>query len=288
MRVPALILGVAAACVVAALSSPPPKRQRGPHQAPLLPRAELLLRTGAFFPQLLADYYWIQTIQATGVARTADEYKDIYFYADLATDLDPTFFSVYSFAGAAIPHNLGRETWVNTEESTRLLEKGHRLFPNSVSLSLLLAYNYSYFHKRHQEAAKLLQVASKLPGAPAYLPQLATRLFSQARDFDSGLALATSMRDSAVDPAVREEFDRRVKELQLERVLTQVEEACARFKVEQGRAAANVDELVSRGFLPQAPVDPLGGEISIDSNGTASSTSQSRRLRVFDPLLDEP
>src|SRR5687767_7134254 len=109
---------------VVSLSAPPREPPRGPYQAPLLPRIELLRVLGAGNVSLVADYYWLQAIQATGKAGTSTEatrYLDLFYYADLVTDLDPKFHKVYTFSGNTIPTNLGRETWVNTAEARKIL-----------------------------------------------------------------------------------------------------------------------------------------------------------------------
>ena len=152
---------------VAVLARPPSKVARTEHERPLLPRKELLQIVAAAYRPLVADYFWIQTLQATGKATNRYEYRDIYDYADMVTDIDPLFQYVYGFAGTAVTFNLGRETWVNTEESTRILQKGLRQFPQDVYMRILLAFNYSYFHYEPLRAARLLEETSRLPGHPA-------------------------------------------------------------------------------------------------------------------------
>jgi hypothetical protein len=267
------------------LSRPPALPVRSEHLAPVLPQREFLQVLAAPFPELVADYYWIQTIQAVGKARSAEEYADAYYYADLLTDLDPGFRTVYAFAGASIPFNPGRERWVNTELSTRLLEKGHSAFPRDLTLNILLAYNLSYFQSEYRRAADLLTAASKLPRAPAYLAELATRLYAQSGTFDAGLVLAESLRDTARDPETRAFFDRRVKEIALERELSRVEDAWRRFRQRTGRGAS-ITELVASGDLEGIPSDPLGGQIIVDENGRASSSSRERRLEIYRALVE--
>lgn len=253
----------------------------------MLPRPEFLHVLGASQQNLLADYYWIEQIQATGSARTVDEYADIGAYANLVTDLDPQFRVVYGFAGAAIPVPLGRGRWANTEVSTQVLEKGVRYFPNDLHLNVLLAYNYSYFKHDARGAAELLSHAATLPGAPAYLRPLATRLYAQAGEFDAGLTLAKTLYEQAETPEERAFYLRRIKEIALERVLTRIEDEWKQFTSEQHRPPTSIAELVSTGYLPVLPVDPLGGTLAVDASGNAFSTSEARRLRVYDPDYDK-
>jgi hypothetical protein len=175
---------------------------------------------------------------------------------------------------------------VNTELSTAILEKGVRRFPDNLQLKILLAYNYSYFEHRYRDAAELLDEAADLPGAPKYLHPLATRLFAASGAFDAGLSLAKSLLDSATSEDEREFYARRIKAIELERELTRVEHAVAEFKAQTQHLPKSVRDLVSAGFLAGPPVDPLGGTISVDSEGIAHSTSETHRMRAYNPDYD--
>jgi hypothetical protein len=269
---------VASLVIVSALARPPQRFSQQVHMPPLLPRVEVVRVLAAPLLHLATDYYWIQTIQAVGIAATPEEYRDIYDYADLVTDLDPSFRQVYPFVGAVIPVARWDGGWANTEESTRILEKGLKHDPKNIYLRILLSYNLTVFQKDFQKAAKLLEETSRLPGAPSHVAGLATRLYAQAGDFDAGLALASSLAGSAEQPEVRELFERRVLEVQLERLLEQVDAAAAAYQKREGRVPPNLQVLVAAGDLPGMPEDPLGGEILLDATGRARSSAQEKRL----------
>lgn len=273
--------------VVFVTLTPPPRTSSGQkHEPPLLPRASLLRIPGRAFLPLLADYYWLAAIQATGKANTQAEYRDVFDYAQLITDLDPDFAYIYQFAGVMVPFNYGRETWTNTEESTAILEKGVAHFPGSVFLRTLLAYNYSVFRKEYVRAARLLEETAKLPGAPRYLPLLATRLYAQGGAFEAASAFAEQFAGSAEDPGTRAAFEHRTKEIALERVLQSIDQAVAAFKRRTGRLPKDLHELVSSGEMSSIPPDPLEGEIYLGVDGRAYSTSQEHRLETYDPIKD--
>lgn len=280
---PALVTGVCGLLALVLLATPPRRPLRGPHQEPLLPREEVLRVVGRGYLQLVADYFWIQLVQTTGAARDANDYLDIAPYAELITDLDPRFEMVYSFAGGSLPVNLGRETWVNTEQSTRLLRKGLKLFPNDLRILMLLAYNLSSFHHQYREAAELLERASKLPDAPAFLPQLATRLYAQSGGVEAGLALASSLAESSPDEATREMFRKRVQQLELEGELQRVDHSSQRFSAVFGVPPPDVATLLWLGYLERPPQDPEGGRVHIGDDGRAYSDSEQRRLEIFTP-----
>jgi hypothetical protein len=238
---------------------------------------------GASQQQLVADYFWIQAIQAIGSAQTAEEYRDIFDYADLISNLDRNFVPVYRYCAPMIPVNLGREVWVNTAESTQLLEKGVAAAPRDIFLRILLAYNHSYYHKHYERAARLLEETAKIPGSPRYLPVLATRLYAQSGQVEAGLALARSLFETSEDPQIQKTFENRIKELELERTLRNVDAAVSTYSQREGRLPSRLEDLVKTGDLPAMPVDPLGGSLIIGSDGLSHSTALARRLVVYEP-----
>lgn len=277
-----LVLGIA---LVAALSAPPGRQARGqPHRPPLLPRKELLRALFAAQQNTVADYFWVRTTEATGRAQTVEEYRDVYDYASLVTDLDPRFAYVYVFAGAVIPVPVGRFKWVNMDESTRILERGVEQHPKHVFMRILLAHNLSFFHQDYRRAADILAGTVQLPGAPRYLSALATRMYAHAGDLDTAKALAESLASAAGDPGLKASLERRKLELELEEVLRDVDAAARAFQAREHRWPQSTVDLLASGDLPRLPVDPLGGQIGLRADGQAYSTSTAgRRLFLFNP-----
>jgi len=270
---------------VVGVTSTPPNRRTATHVSPLLPRASLLRVAGRAFLPVVADYYWLQAIQAGGKAATAEEYRDISDYAQLITDIDPDFAYVYQFAGVLIPFNRGRETWVNTRESTAILEKGVARFPQAVLLRILLAYNYSSFSKDYLKSAQVLEATARLPRAPSWVSLLATRLYAQGGNFDAASTFANQLATST-DPETRAIFEQREKEIALERILRTLDAAVTAFRERERRLPNDVKELKSAGLIAQLPEDPLGGQIGVGPDGRTYSTSEAHRLEVYDPLKD--
>jgi hypothetical protein len=267
--------------VTALLSRAPGPPLRRPDAAPVLPRASTLLALFSSHRQLLADFYWLQATYRTGLAGTASEYRDIAYYTQLITDLDPDFLYAYKFGTIVPPYNLGRETWVNTAESTAMVEKGLARFPDDLQLRMLHGFNLGYFDRRFQAAADEMVRASKLPGAPEYLPALATRMYATSDAFDTALALAEAFIAQAGDEETRAFYERRRQEILLERVLKTVDHAAREFHERTGRMPATVVELYVAGDLEVPAVDPLGGDIVLDEKGKAHSTVVGKRLQVF-------
>lgn len=277
------------ACIatLGALSLPPEKPLRGKDQAVLLPRPEVLHLFAAPWQPLVADYFWILQVNQLGRAANAAEHRDVAAYAQLATDLDPLFYVSYYLGGVGTVFNLGREQWMNVGESTALIRKGLRVFPRDTKLRFLLGYNLGILRHDARAAAPIFEALSKEPGAPAHLAPLATRLYAEAGEFDSGMAMAQALRDAATDDETRSFYDQRLKELAAERVMQQVDGASERYRARTGRPPPDVGSLVSAGDLPAMPEDPLGGTVEFGPSGRARSTASTYRLRTIRQYLKE-
>ena len=275
-------LALLAACVaaVAALSRPP-NAVPSAHESPLLPRYEWLRIIGAGYLSLLADYYWIQETHQAGEASTPEEYRDVYDYTRMTTQLDPKFRYAYIFGGAIVPYNFGQERWVNTTESTDLFERCFKLFPDYIYVRILLAYNWSFFEKNYAKAARLLDETSKMPGAPNYLGALATRLYAQGGKIEAGVALAASLTRESVDPETRAAFALRTQELQLEQELQRVDRAVTAYLQREGHPPKELSTLIQTKDLDAPPVDPFQGNVYLGTDGRAHSTAFDHRLESY-------
>jgi hypothetical protein len=275
------IVALAVSVLVVGLTAAAPAKKRAGEGAVLLPRRELLQVLGASQRPLITDYLWIQLLQSIGKAWTEQEYRDIYAYADLTTDLDPRFYLVYTFSGLNISYNRGRETWVNVGESLAILDKGLRSFPDDLKLKLYRAYTTVNYAKDYVRGAELLAEAARDPQAPGFISALATRLYAQAGRFDVATSMAEELRNSAPDEQTRNFFERRLKQVELEQVLQEVDRACDRYRARAGNQGCDLSSLIASGELRTVPIDPLGGDLYIDDSGRARSTSERQRLQFF-------
>lgn len=283
MRRLALVTLIVGAVGVALLTRPPapPPRHEG---EPLLPPAPMLRAAAPAHRQFLADAYWILTLNQIGAASTAAEMRDVFYLADLATDLDPSFAQVYRYAGLALPTRELDSTYRNTDLSTRILEKGVRALPDDRQLAFALAHNYLFFEHRYRDAADIFSRLSTLKDSPPWYGALATRLYAQSGLFDASEVLAAQLRDSAEDEETREIYDHRVREIAQERLLQGIDRAIASFREREGKPPDNIRDLVVTGILPEIPPDPLGGDIYLGPDGRAHASSSRFRLElIVDP-----
>jgi hypothetical protein len=210
-------------------------RRRQTPELVALPRPDIVRLTSLGFRDVLADLYWVGAVHYFAEPRNAaDGYGGLVNYLDLVNELAPDFKFAYTFGGMAIPWNKGGGEWQNIEAAVRVLERGIVRFPNDYFLRLMLAYDLSTHLKRFREAGDQIAAASKLPGAPAYLPSFASRLYVAAGDFSAATELAQAVLEGTTDPLEREAMDRRVKEVQVEVDIRALDSAIARYRQERG------------------------------------------------------
>jgi hypothetical protein len=233
---------------------------------------------------MVTDLYWIRMTALGARANRPDEGLALITWGEFITDLDPTMFWAYVMGGVLGGMRLGGVTY-NGQEAVHLLEKGTRHLDDP-RLFIYLSYAQLDLLKDYRGAAETLLRGATKPGAPPFMAGLATRLLAQTGQFDRARLFAETMAQSS-DPTTREAFELRLKEIERERMLTAVEAAVHTYFERYGHTPASVATLVSEGLLPDYPVDPLGGTISLTADGGVT-VSSGARLRIFRSIDDEP
>jgi hypothetical protein len=119
---------------------------------------------------------------------------------------------------------------------------------------------------------------SRLPGTLRHFAPLATRLLAASGDFETSRQFAQTMLDTAETEDERNLFKQRLLLIDLEEQLAQVDAASQRYHDDHGSFAQTVDDLMTAGYLSEAPVCPFGGVIIL-RQGRAYSTAI-KRLEV--------
>ncbi len=249
-----------------------------------IPRPEVIRALSFGFDAFLADLYWIGGVHYFGEPRNQGVcYGALSNYLEVTAALAPRFKSVYKFGGIAIPCSTGNG-WVNIEAASRLLEKGLQQFPDEWFLRLLLAYNFSAFLGRYQDAANQLFEAAKVPGSPNYLTLLATRLSSVAGNFEAARVMALQVARDTDDPLLQEAMQQRVIQIDTEEAIKRIEAAVASYLSATGRLPASLSDVVTAGTLGVLPAEPSGGKWLYDAGtGAVSSSVQVERLKLHLP-----
>lgn len=260
----------------------PPRLTIGDDASLLLPDPRLVALAGHSHLSLLTDYYWIRMTHLAGVARTPFEARGLVALGEFVTELDPELYWAYVVGGLLGPvQDAGSAAWLNVPESTALLDKGTRNLPGDARLYLLLSYaQLNYLDDKPAAAKTLERGAQNATQHRDFLAQLGTRLFAASGRFDAARTFARAMIANADSPETKAVFEYRLKLVDLEERLAQVDDAIRRFTARIGRRPTGIDELVAYGELVTPPVDPMGGTIELGAKG-AYSTAARERLQVF-------
>lgn len=220
---------------------------------------------------LLSDFQFLKLTTLVGERivhqKRLEEEDWRYFKASVEsiTDLDPYFLDPYFLAEGLLTWEAGQY-----EEANRLLEKGVQYRTWDWRLPYFIGFNDFYFLHEYEKGADYLMQASRLPGAPSYLPNLAARLAYYGGKTKTGILFLKGMLASTTDQNLRKIFQMRL--LALERA-EMIEDAVQKFKMDHGRLPKS-HELVAMGYLKEMPADPYGGKWGILENGRVFSSSK--------------
>ena len=241
-----------------------------------LPRGDVLRVAVLGYRHAAADLIWLKAVQYFGERKqTAGGYRWAYHTTNVVTDLDPQFLLAYYTGGTVLG------VWAGLlDESIALLKKGIQHNPQDWRLPFLVGYDYFYELCDPQNGSKYLQLASGLPGSPPYLAKLAARLSVEAGDPDAALEFLVRLRQQVSDERAQEALEQRIKEVLTERVIRSLEVAINQFKAQFGRMPKRMEELVVKGIIDRIPVESLGGQYVLLSDGAVASTGLKERLRL--------
>lgn len=235
---------------------------------------------------LVADLTFLEAIQVYGGLRKARSAVEgapadraLNRLLTYSTDLDPKFAGAYRFAGNAMPRETTDWKVTNVLQAETILAKGARERGDDWRIPFELGFIQSYYLGHFADAARNLAAAARTPGAPAYLPLLATRTAAQAGDLDFGEQMAQLMYQQANEESTQQEWEKRLLDLRMERHLRAIEAAVRSYRERTGRVPPSVEALVESGDLRRLPAEPHGGRYRLDAKGEPSSTA-SQRLRI--------
>ena len=178
-----------------------------PGEVGALPDGRVLRVMALGFERLLADLFWLRTVGYVGDEDVAAAgYPSAAALAELVTDIDPGFTSVYVIMNTVLESLCG-----DPDAAIALLDKGLQ-HTDYWRLHFLQGFNY-FFHKHdYARAAAEMQLAAEA-GGPAYLPLLVTRLYTEAGSLDTAIAFVQARLAQASTPEEREMLETRLQVL---------------------------------------------------------------------------
>lgn len=177
---------------------------------------EAMQRLALSYDQLLADLYWIRTIQHYGGTKLSTDrnkqYDLLYPLLDLTTSLDPRMNVAYYFGAIFLaqpyPGGPGRP-----DLAIALLDKGLRAQPDKWEFAQAIGFVHYWWLMDYEQAAAWFTRAGSMPDAPLWLTPLAATTLAQGGRRASSRQLWEQFARTAEDDWFRNEANRRLQQL---------------------------------------------------------------------------
>lgn len=239
--------------------------------------SKTLRRMSLGYDALMADLYWLRTIQYFGgkmqqikgkldLSNVSSWRLDLLDpLLTLTTELDPNYIVVYRFGGVFLPD-------INPENAIRLMQRGIENNPREWRLYGDLGYIY-WKQKRYQEASDAYGKGGTIQGAPPWMKTMQAVMRLNGGDRETARSLFRQMSESSDDLYTKQLSLTRLKSLQsedeialLDRLLTGYRERTGNCPpslrvLSRALSPALLDQMKQRGMQfdeNQFPLDPDG------------------------------
>ncbi len=229
------------------------------------------------FRNVLSDAAWLEAVQVTGNRNmTRSDYDRLYELLVVVSNFDPKFEIPYLLGGLV----LGEST-PHAEKALRVLGRGKAQYPADWRFPFYMGFTHYFSLGDGIEGGRAMAEAARISGSPAFLPGLASRMLSEAREPEAALKILKTIVREESDSVRRAVLERRIREVTVERDLQELERAVERYREKSGTIPANLFDLVREGILAAIPPEPNGGSYIMEREGKVRSDRVSQRLRVF-------
>lgn len=232
-----------------------------------VPSGRALSRMALGYDALLADIYWIRSVQYFGgqtlASRARLKHDLLYPLLDITTTLDPYFNIAYRFGSIFVAEgapNPGRP-----DLAVALLEKGMQAVPERWQYPYDIAFIHYWWRRDYRAASEWFKRASQVPGSPEWMPGMAALTAVRGGDRAGARFLWRQIYDGAEQEYMRKTAEHRLVQLDILDELDRLDRALERASAESGARATSWEALARRGWLRRVPpTDPSGTPYVID------------------------
>jgi tetratricopeptide (TPR) repeat protein len=196
--------------------------------------------------------------------------KKEYLFAVFKTviELDPELCSAAFMGGVVLPKKPD-----DIRKGISLLEEAMKLNTEEWRYPYWIGFNYSQMEE-YKTAAEYYFLASRRPGAPAFLTTNLAMLYYKAQSPETAIALFEGLKESVKDEKALAFLQTRIDWLS---GIAHLEKKVTEFQKTFGKWPADLPELVEKGFLKEIPNDPFGGGYFLETS--MDTGSQTCRVR---------
>jgi hypothetical protein len=221
---------------------------------------EHLRRALPGFEAILADIYWLRTVQYYGHQRVFEEQPRFELLEPLVRitiELDPHFEMPYRYGATFLAEHYPRGA-DNAEAAVDILRRGTESNPNAWLIWQYRGLFQAFFLGDGKGAARVLRGAARRPGAPPWLEHLAALALRRAGDRAGARAIWQSIYDHAEEEEIRDNAATHLARYDTLDVVDALNDIVERFRETAGRNPGGWEELRTAGLLRQPPIDASG------------------------------
>lgn len=232
------------------------------------------------FDALVGDYRWLQALQVVGNERAdlIGAAPTIQRLIESVVAVDPFVDHPYRFASLWLTNDIEQ-----VRAGNRILERGIAYHPTEWRNRFYLSFNHFFYLGDVEAAARELERAVDLPGAPRYVANLLARLRSENDGLEAAAAYLTELSQETDDPWKQAELGKALDEVETERRARLLDQARAAYQKQEGRDIESVEDLVrgSAAILAELPAELHGwGWVLDPGTGRIQSPYYGRRYRL--------
>jgi len=245
-----------------------PSTNESIEQEKLYVTANTVKRASLGFNGLVADWYWMRSLQYVGgkmvksKSSLVDNIGELNLkllppLLDAATTLDPQFMEPYQYAAVVLPD-------IDVQEAIRIIKKGIAANPSQWRLY----HNLGYIHWQKRDfksAGEAYQQGAQISGAPEWMTAMAARMSSEGGSRNTARAIYQRLYEEAADDRVRTMASKHLQRLQALDQQDGLRRLLATYKSRTGRCPTswrNVEPFLRALKMPVdasgAPIDPTG------------------------------
>lgn len=224
-----------------------------------LPSAEMLQLVSLGNPGLVADFFYLWSIQYYSKYQPHERFLYLDSVYDLITDLDPLYHDAYR-VGALIMQLPTTEEETHKKAVVRLFDKALRHMPDNHELAEAAAWDMYIRYRDKDEALRFLITAAEIPGSPHRVRRFLTKWSEDEKEWSIEDAIRYWIE---VLKEAETDYDRSVCERQIYRLVASRDEALLNPMLEdwsrdRGGCPETWEPLVEAGWLAEVPVDYFG------------------------------
>lgn len=207
-----------------------------------------LKRASLGFDGLMADLYWLRTIQYFG-GKSQQIKGDLNVgnvggwnmallepLINITTELDPNYVSAYRFGSLFLPD-------INPETAIKLAQRGITDNPNDWRLRQDLGFIF-WKLQRFNEASEAYLQGSRLPDAPKWMEQMSAIMLANGGDRETAKQMFLRIYETTDDPTVKKTSLGRLQSYQSEDEIAFLNRLLTSYREQKGSCPTSLPALI--------------------------------------------